>query len=111
MVKSDHLPGATTVASLTILLSSAGVMQMHGMQGPEVRVVPAKAMTIRAVLIVVVIVMGRPMVRSMPRMLMSGRGTPLVSLKGIKQGHLVIISIRLMRLSQKQSLGTAPWKV
>ena len=62
-----------------------------------------KAMAIRPVVMVMVMVMvvGRPVVKPMPWMLMSSRGIQLVFLKGINQDYLVIISIGLMRLSQK----------
>ena len=54
-----------------------------------------KAMVIRAMVLVMVMVVGRPMVKPMPWMPMSRRGIQLVSLKGINQDHLVIISIAL----------------
>ena len=101
MVEGDQLLDATIVASLAILLSSSGVTHMHKMLGPEVRVVVTKAMAIRAMVVVMVMVMGRPMVEPMPWMPMSSRGIRLVSLKGINQDHLVIMSIGLTRLSQK----------
>ena len=47
MVEGDQLLDATIVASLAILLSSAGATHMHKMPGPEVRVVVTKAMAIR----------------------------------------------------------------
>ena len=65
------------------------------MLGPKVRVMVTKAVAIRAV------VVGRPMVESMPWMPMSSRVMRLVSPKGISQNYLVIIFIGLMRLSQK----------
>ena len=83
VVKGDQLLDATIVASLAILLSSAGVTHMHRMPGPEVRVMVTKAMAIRAVVIVLVMVMGRPMIEPMPWLPMSNMGICLVSLKGI----------------------------
>ena len=74
---------------------------MHKMPGPEVRVVAKKAVAIRAMVMVIVMVMGRPIVGPIPWIPMSSRGIQLVSLKGITQSHLVILSMRLMRLSQK----------
>ena len=63
MVEGDQLLDATIVASLAIFLSSAGVTYMHKMLGPKVRVVVTKAMAIRAMVVVVmVMVVGRPMV-------------------------------------------------
>ena len=101
VVEGNQLLDATIVASLAILLSSAGVTHMHKMPGPKVRVMVTKAMAIRAMVMVMVMVMGRPVVEPMPWMPMSSRGIQLVSLKGINQDHLVIMSIGLMRLSQK----------
>ena len=102
MIEGDQLQDATIMASLAILLSSAGVTHMHKMPGSKVRVVATKAVAIRAMVMVmvVVVVVGRPMVEPMLWMPMSGRGIRLVSLKGINQDHLVIMSIGLMRLSQ-----------
>ena len=62
VVESNQLPDATVVASLAILLSSARVIQMLKMLGHEVRVIVSKAITIRAMVMVMVVVMGRPMV-------------------------------------------------
>ena len=101
MVKGNQLLDATIVASLAILLSSAGVTQIHKIPGPKVRVMATKAMAIRAMVMVMVVVMGRPMVEPMLWMPMSSRGIRLVSFKGINQDHLVIMSIGLIRLSQK----------
>ena len=53
----------------------------------------------RAMVVLMVVVMGRPIAKPMPWMPMSSRGIRLVSLKGINQNYLVIIG--LMRLSQK----------
>ena len=82
MVKGDQLLDATIVASLAILLSSAGATHMHKMPGPEVRVITTKAMAIRAMVVVMVMVMGRPMVEPMPWMPISSRVSNLLSLKG-----------------------------
>ena len=50
VVKGNHLLNATIVASLAILLSSAGVTHMPNMLGPMVRVTGAtKAIAIKAV--------------------------------------------------------------
>ena len=54
IVKGDQLLDTTIVASLAILLSSAGVTHMHKMPGPEVRAMVTKAVAIRAVVIVMV---------------------------------------------------------
>ena len=62
VVKGDQLPDATTVESLAILLSSAKVTQMYKIPGPKVGVMATKAVAIRAVVMVTVLVMGRPMV-------------------------------------------------
>ena len=62
MVEGNQLLDSTIVASLAILLSSAGVTHMHQMLGPEVGVVATKAVAIRAVVMVMVVVVGRPMV-------------------------------------------------
>ena len=73
---------------------------MHKMPGPKVSVMATEAVAIRAMVIVIVVVMSRPMVEPMLWMPMSGRGIRLVSLKGINQDHLAIMSIGLTRLSQ-----------
>ena len=99
MVKGDQLLDAAIVASLVILLSSSGVTNTHKMLGPTFRVVITKAVAIRAVVVVMVMVVGRPMVKPMPWMPMSSGGFRLVSLKGINQNYLVIMSIGLMKLS------------
>ena len=77
---------------------------MHKILGPEGRVGVTKAGTIRAMVMVMVLVVGRPMAEPIAWMPMSSRGIWLILLKGIKQGHLVIMSIGLMRLSQKTKL-------
>ena len=66
VVKGNHLLDATIVASLAILRSSAEVTHMHKMPGPEVRVMASKAIAIRAVVMVMVVVVGRPVVKPMP---------------------------------------------
>ena len=63
---SNQLPDATTVVSLATLLCSAGVNQMHRMLGLEVRVVATKVVAIRAMVMVMVMVVGRPVDRPMP---------------------------------------------
>ena len=92
------MPDASIVASLAILLNSTGVTQEHKMLGPKVRVGATKARAIRAVVMVMVVVIGRSMVGPIPWIPMSSRGIQLISLKGINQSHLVIM---LTRLSQK----------
>ena len=74
MFKGNQLLDATIVASLAISLSSAGVTNMHKMLGPEVGVMATKAMAIRAMVLIMVIAMVRPMVEHMPWMQMSSRG-------------------------------------
>ena len=68
MVKGNQLLDATIMASLAILLSSAGVTHMHKMLGPKIRVVATNAIAIKVVVMVVVIVMGRPVAKPMPWM-------------------------------------------
>ena len=55
MVEGDQLLDATIVASLVILLNSAGVTHMHKILGPEVRVVVTKAVAIRAMAMFIVV--------------------------------------------------------
>ena len=74
VVKGDQLLDATIVASLAILLSSAGVIHMYKMPGPEVRVMVTKAVASRVMVLVMVVVVGRPMVEPMPWMPMRSRG-------------------------------------
>ena len=59
------------------------------------------AVAIRAMILFVVMVMGRPLVRPMPWMPMSSRGICLASLKGINQSYLVIMFFGLTKLGQK----------
>ena len=99
VVKGNQLLDATIVASLAILLNSAGVTHLYKMLGPEVRVMASKAIAIRAIVVVMVVVVGWPVVQPMPWMPKSNKGIQLISLKGINQDHLVIISIGLTRLS------------
>ena len=54
---------------------------MPKMLGPRVKVVATKAMAIKAVVEVMVMVMGRPMVGPMPWMPVSSRGIYLISLR------------------------------
>ena len=70
------------------------------MPGPEVRAMATKAVAISAIVLVMVVVMGRLMVEPMPCMPISSRGIQLVSLKRINKDYLVIMSIVLTRLSQ-----------
>ena len=62
MVGGDQLLDATIVANLAILLCSAGVIHMHKMPVPKVRLVANKVVAIRAMVIVMVVVMGMPKV-------------------------------------------------
>ena len=62
------------MASLAISLSSAGVTQIHKMQGPKVRVMITKAVAIRAIFMVMVIGMGRSVVEPMLWKPISRRG-------------------------------------
>ena len=70
----------------------------------------SKAVSFKAMVVVMVVVIGRPMVGPIPWMPISNRGIQLVSLKVIKQGHLVTMSIGL-RLRQKINSETTPFKV
>ena len=80
------------MASLAILLSSTVVTNMHKMPGSEVRVMATKAVAIRAMVVVMVVVVGRPMAEPISWMPMSSRDIQFVSLKGTNQDHLVIMS-------------------
>ena len=60
---------------------------------PEARVMATKAMAIRAMFIVMVMIMGRPMVGPMLWLPMSSRGIQLILFKGINQSYLVIMSM------------------
>ena len=71
VVKGNQLLDVTIVASLAIFLSSSRVIHTHKMLGPEVRIMVTKAMAIRAVVVVMVMVMGRLVVEPMPWMPMS----------------------------------------
>ena len=66
VVKGHQLLDAIFVASLAILLSSAGVTHTHKMLGPEVRVIITKAMAIRAMVMVMAMFMGRPVLEPKP---------------------------------------------
>ena len=105
MFKGNQLLDSTIMASLAILLSNARVTQMHRMPVPKVRVIATKVVAIRSVVVamvmVMVMVMGRPIVRPMLWMPTSSRSICLIYLKGINQNQLVIMSIVLIRLSQK----------
>ena len=101
IVKGNQLPYATRVASLAILLRSSAEIQMPKMLGLEARVLVTKAMAIRAVVMVMVLVIGNPVIGPMPWMPMSSRGIQLISLQGIDQGLQVIMFIVLTRFSQK----------
>ena len=60
MVEGHQLLDATIVALWAILLSSAGVTQMHYMPEPEIRVLATKAVTIRTMVVVMDMFMVRP---------------------------------------------------
>ena len=62
------------MANLSTLLSSARITQVPKVLGPKVRAVATKAMAIQAMVLVIVIDMGRPVVRPMPWMPMGSRG-------------------------------------
>ena len=64
-IESNQLTDAATVASLAILLNSSGESQMHRILAPEVRVRATKARATRAIVVVMVMVMGKPMIRPM----------------------------------------------
>ena len=66
MVKGSLLLDATIVASLAIFLGNARVSYMHKMPGPEVRAMVTKTMAIRAVVMVMVMAVGRLVVEPMP---------------------------------------------
>ena len=68
------------------MLRSAAEIQMPKMLGPEARVLVTKAMAIRAVVIVMVLVIGNPVIGPMPWMPMSSKGIQLISLQGINRG-------------------------
>ena len=72
---------------------------MYKMLGPKVRVVVTKVVAIRAVVLVMVMVLGRPLVDPILWKPMSSRGIQLISLKKINQDYLVVMSIGLTRLS------------
>ena len=105
MFEGNQLLDASTLAfcgKLAVLLS-AGVTKMPQILGPEVRVMVIKAMAIKGIVLAMVKAMVRAMVRPMvgpiPWMPMNSRGIQCISFKGINYGHLIIISIGLMRLS------------
>ena len=108
IVEGGQLLDATIAASLAISLSRSGVTQMHKVLRPKVGVMATKAIVIKAMVMVMFGVMGQPAVGPKLCMPISSRGIQCISLKGINQGHMVIISIGQMRLSQEVSLGTAP---
>ena len=101
VVKGNQPLDATIVATLAIVLSSAGVTHMYKMPGPEVRVMITTAVAIRAMIVALFVVVGRFVVAPMPWIPMSTRGIGLVSLKQINQDHLVIMSIGMIKLNQK----------
>ena len=74
---------------------------MHKMLGPNVRVVATKLTAIKVMIKAMVGVIGKLAVGPMPWMPMTSRALQCTSLKGINQGHPVIMSLGLTRLSQK----------
>ena len=56
MVKGNQLQDVITMASLAILLSSAGVTQMHKMLYLKVRVMATKTMASKVMVVVMVMV-------------------------------------------------------
>ena len=73
IVEGDPLLDATIMASLAISPSSARANHMHKLPGPKVRAVVTKAMS-KAMVVVMVIVVGRLVVEPMPWMPMSSTG-------------------------------------
>ena len=55
MVKGNHLLDATTVASLSILLTNAGVAQMPKMPGLKFRVMATQAEAIKTMVMAIVV--------------------------------------------------------
>ena len=74
IVEGDQLPDATTVEILAISLSSARVTQVPRMPGPEVGVMDTKNMAIKAMVVVMVVFIGKPVVLPMEWIPMSSRG-------------------------------------
>ena len=104
LLEANQVLNTIAFVSLAISLNSARATQIRKMSGPKVRVVVTKPMPIRAEVVAIVGFVGRPMVGLMPWMLVSRRGFLLITPRGINQVYLVIISIGLMRLSQKTEL-------
>ena len=98
VVKGNQLTDATIMVSLIILLTSTRGSQIPRISGQEVRVVASNSMDIKAMIVAIVRVVGRLMARTMLWMPIISRGIQLISLIGINQAHLVIMSICLMRL-------------
>ena len=73
---------------------------MHNMLGPKFRVMAAKSVAIKVVVVAMVGVMGRLMVRLIPWIHIS-RGIQLMLFGRINQVYMVIVSIELMWFSQK----------
>ena len=66
MAEGDQLLDAIVLASLAILLSSARVTHIHELLGCKVRVVITNPVAISAMVMVMVMVVGRPVVQPMP---------------------------------------------
>ena len=62
-------------------------------------------MAIKAMVLAMVDVIGRPLVWPMLWMPMSSRGIQVISLKGINYGHMIIVCNRLTELSQETKFG------
>ena len=71
------------------------------MLGPQVKVMATNAEVIKTMVIAMVGVMNRPMLGHMSWMPTSSSGIQFILLKGIHQVYWAIISIGLIRLSQK----------
>ena len=69
VVEGNQLLDTATAASLAILLSNSRITQLHKISGPEAMVMVTKAMVV-----LMVVVKGRPVVRPMLWMPMSSRG-------------------------------------
>ena len=66
VVDTNHLPDATTVASLAITWNGSRVSQLHKTLGPKLRVVATMAVAIKGMVVTMVGVVGRPVVGPMP---------------------------------------------
>ena len=83
VIKANQLTNATTVASLGILQSIAGVTQIPKIPVSKIRSMVNKAVAIKFMVMAMFRVMGRTMVRPMPKMPMSSRGIQLIPFRGV----------------------------